>query len=136
MQKLAILMLVAISISLTGCSSMRGNVVPKSGPTMEHVYDSMSEQGQGISGDTMNTSHQEDLTKIRSQVKVTAPNHATSMTGSLPAYAVNQEFHKLPNPELRMYIYPHLAGTDQVPIPGYFTAFNVYEHDHYALPQE
>lgn len=127
-------MLVAISISLTGCSSMRGNVVPKSGPTMEQVYDSMSEQG--TSEDSMNTSHQENIEKIRNQVKVSAPNHANTITGNLPAYAVNQEFHKLPNPEIRMYIYPHLAGSDQLPIPGYFTAFNVYEHDYYALPQE
>lgn len=45
-------------------------------------------------------------------------------------------FPKLPNPTLIMYVYPHLAGPSQVPIPGYSTQFTLYEKTEYALPGE
>jgi conjugative transfer region lipoprotein (TIGR03751 family) len=45
-------------------------------------------------------------------------------------------FKKLPNPELKLYVYPHFAGNDEIPIPGYYTEFTAYERTHYALPSE
>lgn len=96
---------------LSGCSSMRGNVVPQQGPTMEQVYDTMSAE----------TTHQPPRV-VRS-----------SLASQLPVYAVDGEFKKLANPALKIYVFPHLAGNDEVPIPGYYTVFNAYEHDHYAL---
>src|SRR3546814_11177602 len=32
---------------------------------------------------------------------------------------IYRQFHRLPNPDLVMYVFPHLAGTDPVPVPGY-----------------
>jgi conjugative transfer region lipoprotein (TIGR03751 family) len=112
--RIIILTLVISSISLTACSSMSGNVVPEKGPTMEQVYDSME-----ATDATSKTKPQ----KIR-------------LRHALPLYASNNTFHKLPNPELKMYVSPHLAGKDEVPIPGYYTAFNAYTQDHYILPNE
>lgn len=106
------LTLLVISISLTGCSSMAGNVVPQKGPSMEHVYDSM------------------EVEKNSNIVK------RTNLHSITLANMTDNTFHKLPNPELKMYVYPHLAGTEEVPIPGYYTAFNAYTRDHYALPSE
>lgn len=130
-------MLAAVSISLTGCSSMRGNVVPQSGPTMEQVYDGMDQQNNLADEETAST--QDNLNQLRQQVgasqTIQAPQNS-SLLVHVTSNAVSQEFHKLPNPEIRMYIYPHLAGQDQVPVPGYFTAFNVYDHDYYALANE
>jgi conjugative transfer region lipoprotein (TIGR03751 family) len=101
------------SISLTACSSMSGNVVPEKGPTMEQVYDSMepTEPPKPMSY------------KLKTQSIV-------------PLTVSDNTFQKLPNPELKMYVYPHLAGNDEVPIPGYYTAFNAYTQDHYALANE
>jgi len=45
-------------------------------------------------------------------------------------------FHRLPNPELTLYMFPHVSGRDQVPVPGYYTCFNAYGQDHYGLPDE
>ena len=36
---------------------------------------------------------------------------------------IYRQFHRLPNPDLVMYVFPHLAGTDPVPVPGYSTVF-------------
>ena len=114
------LMLVASSISLSACSSMSGNVVPERGPTMEQVYDSM-----------------EAKTEIEKTVH--AHEQRTQQlckSTTLPLHVTNRAFHKLPNPELKMYVFPHLAGKDEVPVPVYYTAFNAYTQDHYALPNE
>ena len=45
-------------------------------------------------------------------------------------------FPRLPNPTLVMYVFPHLAGEAHAPVPGYATAFPMYEQVEYALPGE
>ncbi len=35
-----------------------------------------------------------------------------------------------------MYVFPHLAGPESVPVPGYATRFPLYERVEYALPGE
>ena len=107
--RLSIISLISL---LTACSSVSGNVVPEKGPTMEQVYDSEG--------------------KYRSTGKALHANYFSSVH----AGAVSHEFQKLPNPELKMYVYPHLTGKEQLPIPGYYTVFNAYTEDHYALPNE
>jgi len=49
---------------------------------------------------------------------------------------LNSLFPRLPNPTLVMYVYPHIS-TSGVPVPGYSTAFPMYEKAvEYALPGE
>ncbi len=45
-------------------------------------------------------------------------------------------FPRLPNPDLLMYVFPHLAGPEAVPVPGYATTFPMYEQVEYAMPGE
>ncbi|GKS83681.1 TIGR03751 family conjugal transfer lipoprotein [Acidovorax sp. SUPP1855] len=49
---------------------------------------------------------------------------------------IDRQFHRLPNPDLAMYVFSHLAGTDPVPIPGYTTVFPLYQRVQYAMPGE
>ncbi len=49
---------------------------------------------------------------------------------------IHRQFPRLPNPDLAMYVYPHLAGTDPVPVPGYTTVFPLYQRIQYAMPGE
>jgi len=49
---------------------------------------------------------------------------------------LNLHFPRLPNPTLVLYVYPHLAGSARVPVPGYATTFPLYERVEYALPGE
>ncbi len=114
-----------ISVStLSACSSMSGNVVPEKGPTMEKVYDSM---------DNMDSIEETDVSK-NTNLKANVEEIKTQR--SLPLTVASNTFHKIPNPELKMYVYPHLGGKDELPIPGYYTVFNAYTQDHYALPNE
>jgi hypothetical protein len=102
--RIILVSLFMISISvLSGCSSMTGNVIPSIGPTMEKIYDNV---------------------ETRPTPEVT---HVSRLTVN------NTKFNKLRNPELKMYVYPHFAGKDGVPIPGYFTVFNCYTQEYYEL---
>lgn len=52
------------------------------------------------------------------------------------ASEIQSQFIRLPNPDLVMYIYPHLTGDSPVPVPGYSTVFPFYTQVQYALPGE
>jgi conjugative transfer region lipoprotein (TIGR03751 family) len=106
------LVLAISSISLSACSTVSGKI-PEKGPTMEQVYDSME-----------------------SDNNYRARTHSARMHTTIPINTTDNTFHKLPNPELKMYVFPHFAGKDEVPIPGYYTTFNAYTQEHYALPNE
>ena len=45
-------------------------------------------------------------------------------------------FPRLPNPDIGVFVYPHLATRNAVPIPGYATVIPLYEKVEYALPGE
>ena len=49
---------------------------------------------------------------------------------------IETTFPRLPNPTLVMYVFPHLATEERVPVPGYATTFPMYERVEYALPGE
>lgn len=42
-----------------------------------------------------------------------------------------KDFKKIRNPELQLYVYPHFAGLEQMPVPGYFTGFTVNQKVYY-----
>lgn len=114
---------------------MAGNVISQSGPSMEEVYDSMGiPKNMHHTSATIKTNHADaseiELEKIRH--KKVVEQHAATPTHIDAIYP----FQKLPNPELQLYVYPHFAGNEEIPIPGYYTSFNAYEKTHYALPSE
>jgi hypothetical protein len=48
---------------------------------------------------------------------------------------LNNRFERLPNPDLVLYVFPHLAP-GRYPVPGYTTVFPMYESVQYAMPGE
>jgi conjugative transfer region lipoprotein (TIGR03751 family) len=60
-------------------------------------------------------------------------NAAYTRTASNEIYSL---FPRLPNPDLVMYVFPHLAGNEPAPVPGYSTAFPFYSRTQYAMPGE
>lgn len=48
---------------------------------------------------------------------------------------MQQRFARVPNPDMVMVVYPHLAK-GKYPVPGYVTVFSMYEQVLYALPGE
>ncbi len=113
-------------ISLNGCTTC-ANAVPNDEPTMAEIYEQAMQQ-----------SHCSTLAQARWQVKIHV-DYATKIPLSSrlnPAPETNPLFPTLPNPQLVMYVYPHLSETDEAPIPGYTTAFSLYEKNYYAVEGE
>ena len=117
-----------ISLVLAGCASTKETVLPQDGPSMktiyeEHIVEMNARDPQVIRGELGNRS---------------------ILTGdaALQGYTrdafneIDVLFPRLPNPTLVMYVFPHLAGETQAPVPGYATAFPLYEQVEYALPGE
>jgi len=113
--------LLAISLIslITGCSSTP-NVVPDTGPSTLEVYKShMNGTSSQPKMYRQLLNDRRDLAKYTRDV----------------SNEINLKFPKLPNPELVMYIFPHMTSKGR-PVPGYSTSFMMYEKDEYAMPGE
>ncbi|WP_155996743.1 MULTISPECIES: TIGR03751 family conjugal transfer lipoprotein [unclassified Thioalkalivibrio] len=122
-----------ISAVLTaGCASTSADkVIPKDGPTMNEVYEGHFES----MGRT-------DVDAARQALQQPIGRDVQDGTADLAGYTrsahdeIETRFSRVPNPTLVMFVYPHLAGRDEVPVPGYSTSFPMYDRHHYALPGE
>ena len=113
---------------LGGCASNKEAVLPQDGPSMKAIYDAHLEEMAA-----------RDPRAIRGEL-----GSRPVSSGDLPlagytrdAYnEIETTFPRLPNPTLVMYVFPHLATDERVPVPGYATTFPMYERVEYALPGE
>ena len=121
-------LLVSISLVVGGCASTKEAVLPQDGPSMKAIYDAHLEEmaardPQAFRGE------------LGSRPLVSEPALLEGYTRD--AYnEIETTFPRLPNPTLVMYVFPHLATEERVPVPGYATTFPMYERVEYALPGE
>ena len=117
-----------ISLTLGGCASTKESVLPQDGPSMKAIYDAHFE---GIGADDPYVLRRELGTRPLGDDDVDLAGYSRSAHTELETI-----FPRLPNPTLVMYVFPHLAGSERVPVPGYATTFTLYERVEYALPGE
>ena len=117
-----------ISLVLSGCAGTKDAVLPQDGPPMKAIY----EQHIQVMGASDPLTMREAL----------GNRPIVDGDGSLHGYTreayneIDTTFPRVPNPSLVMYVFPHLAGKERVPVPGYETTFPMYERAEYALPGE
>ena len=122
---------------LGGCATSKDQLLPHGDSTMLDVWQQEA-GGSGVGGQAARQlldarqSLRRPLTEADVQATPTA-NAADTRTASTEIY---RQFQRLPNPDLVMYVFPHLAGTDPVPVPGYSTVFPLYQRVQYAMPGE
>lgn len=113
--------------TLQGCSisGPRESPLPKSGPKMIDIYERHVEENSLYP------------TAARERPPTRPYDDSDGSTGFRPAAtgAMDGRFVRLPNPDLEMYVYPHLAK-GRYPVPGYVTVFPMFEGVQYALPGE
>jgi len=123
--------------SLSGCATRKEKLLPHGDTTMLDVWN------QNAAGGVGNTRPSRVLLDARSSLRrslssadreAAAADNATYTRDA--EREVDRLFVRLPNPDLVMYIFPHLTGRHPVPVPGYSTVFPLYEHVQYALPGE
>ncbi len=113
---------------LTGCANTKEAVLPQDGPSMKTIYEQHIQQ-MGA----------RDPLAMREALGHRPPIDNDAALNGYHREAHNEidtTFPRLPNPSLMMYVFPHLAGDEQVPVPGYVTTFPMYERVEYALPGE
>ncbi len=124
----ACLAIASISLVLAGCASTLETVLPQTGPSMKAIYDAHFKE-MGAS----------DPRVVRAGLKQRPAGNGEGALEGFSRDARNELdtiFPRLPNPTLVMYVFPHLAGDERVPVPGYSTTFPMYERIEYALPGE
>jgi len=129
------LMLVATATALAGCATHKDKLMPHGGQTMHDIWQHNADSGnQTVTRQLLDArqSLRRPLTEADSQ---TAPAEQMQYTRTA-ANEIYQQFQRLPNPDLVMYVFPHLTGTEEVPVPGYTTVFPLYQRVQYAMPGE
>jgi conjugative transfer region lipoprotein (TIGR03751 family) len=114
-----LLLAILISLSLlSGCSSQK--LIPDTGDEILNVY-------KNHVGST------DMIPKMFRQLR----NDRRDLVGYTrdANNEINQQFPRLPNPELSLYVFPHFSRKGH-PVPGYSSAYWMYEKDEYALPGE
>jgi|LauGreDrversion4_2_1035121.scaffolds.fasta_scaffold638385_2 conjugative transfer region lipoprotein (TIGR03751 family) len=139
--------LVSIALSsmvlLSGCTL--GVVKPQQGtPTMKQSYFAAMQNNDyvvnGGDGEDANA-HGVEVKQNNTKQTITLP----SLAGALQSNEImaqqadnNRDFPLLPNPQIMLYIYPHIEEKNGInmPVHGLWTTFPMYEVNHYALPSE
>ena len=117
-----------ISLALAGCASTKEAVLPQDGPSMKAIYEAHNNE--------MSTRDPLSIRQALGDRPILTGEAALHGYTRDAANEIDAIFPRLPNPTLVMYVFPHLAGEESVPVPGYATAFPMYERTEYALPGE
>jgi len=124
-----------IALLLPGCSTSKDEMLPHGDNTMLDVWDQGTAGSIGSAGSRRLLDARLALRRPleSDQGKSLETNSAFTRTSQNEIYS---QFKRLPNPDLVMYVFPHLAGSDPAPVPGYTTVFPLYQRVQYAMPGE
>jgi len=115
-----------VCLALAGCAAgSKLDTIPSDGPTMAQIYrQHLIDTGRHRSPGGSGTLPQRGV------------DEAPAIGVRYGAAEIAQRFARLPNPDLVMYVAPHLSPNGRYPIPGYSTVFPMYETVEYAMPGE
>lgn len=123
--------------ALTSCATHKEELLPHGDSTMRDIW--LLEAGDGGTGHLATRWLLDARQSLRRPLTDGDVLEAPAINAHYTRTALNEirrQFHRLPNPDLVMYVFPHLAGTDPVPVPGYSTVFPLYQRVQYAMPGE
>ncbi|EKN4905989.1 MULTISPECIES: TIGR03751 family conjugal transfer lipoprotein [Yersiniaceae] len=128
--KQRVLPLLCLAVLLTGCSTTKDEMLPPGDSTMLELW-----QNKGSSARTTTEARstlRRGLTDDDSAARQAIEDSYTRTAEN----EIQQVFPRLPNPDMVIYIYPHMAGNAPAPVPGYSSVFPFYSRVQYALPGE
>ncbi|RQR79149.1 TIGR03751 family conjugal transfer lipoprotein [Burkholderia sp. Bp9012] len=131
------LLTVLAALLLGGCSTSKEQLLPHGDTGMLDVWNQQT--GGSASGSQASRQLLDARQSLRRPLGRDDVSAAPSANASYTRTAENEidrQFHRLPNPDLAMYMFPHLAGSDPAPVPGYTTVFPLYQRVQYAMPGE
>ncbi len=132
--------LTAAALVLSGCSTSKEKLLPHGDHTMMDIW--QQNAGDGSGGATGRAAGRQLLDARQSLRRPLTEADIQAAPAEQMRYTrtarneVHRQFQRLPNPDLVMYVFPHLADSDPVPVPGYTTVFPLYQRIQYAMPGE
>ena len=150
--------LLTAALALVGCASQE-TILPETEDTMLDIYrGAMTVQGQNDldplqAVDVCKELALADAATSMKDCEDTVREHASTMYRHIDAQPAGEDldylpytrevaaeidnlFPRLDNPDIVIYVYPHLATRTRAPIPGYSTVIPLYDQVHYRLPGE
>ena len=122
---------------ISGCATSKETLLAHDRTTMLDIW---SQQSSGQPGAARASRDLLDARQALRRPLVEADLWATIAQNATYTRTARTETHRLfrrlPNPDLVMYVFPHLVGSEQVPVPGYSTVFPMHSRIVYALPGE
>tara|TARA_B100000989_G_scaffold296861_2_gene281036 strand:+ start:7882 stop:8259 length:378 start_codon:yes stop_codon:yes gene_type:complete len=114
---------------VVGCSSTSSGLYTNDSPTMAQIYHQsmLDREAPG---------HESWRSQLPEPYSINSANTKPSTAAGLNVTSNKNTFPLIPNPQVTLYVYPHLAGDDEAPVPGYQTAFFLYKSQHFAMPGE
>lgn len=128
MKLFGLISFIAAAVLVSGCSTSKEKIFPPGDTTIHDVWNKHSDGGA-----------KQELIDARSVLRRSINGSQINNQQAYTRTAANEiysQFQRLPNPDLVMYVYPHLAGSEGAPVPGYSTVFPLYNKVQYAMPGE
>ncbi|MHC9060985.1 TIGR03751 family conjugal transfer lipoprotein [Pantoea sp. y20] len=128
--RFGVLLMFAASL-LAGCSTNKDEMLPPGNSNMLELW-------KGTDGESGATRGIEARSTLRRGLSDSEQQAALSNDRSYSRTQeseISQQFPRLPNPDMVMYVFPHLAQGN-IPVPGYSTVFPFYDQTQYAMPGE
>lgn len=122
------ILILLLSLLLTACSTDQKTLLPvDENTTMLNIWGRQNNDAQAL------YDARSVLRRPLDDATLTAQQQQATRSDENADKAL---FRRLPNPDLEMYIFPHQAGSEGVPVPGYTTVFPFSNRVQYALPGE
>ncbi|MDM7403496.1 TIGR03751 family conjugal transfer lipoprotein [Klebsiella pneumoniae] len=121
--------LLLAALWLAGCSTSKEQLLPPGDSTMLDLW--QQKRGSPQMTAEARAVLRRDLNDVeRNAQPAVAESYSRDANSE-----IQQQFPRLPNPDLVMYVFPHMT-VGNVPVPGYSTVFPFYSQVQYALPGE
>ncbi|MGQ7745670.1 TIGR03751 family conjugal transfer lipoprotein [Pectobacterium brasiliense] len=116
---------------LSGCSTSKEEMLPAGEHSMLELWN-----GADGEGTTRRSAQARDvLRRPLSVTELQTSLHDDRSYSRTQESEISQQFPRLPNPDMVIYIFPHLTE-GSTPVPGYSTVFPFYSQTQYAMPGE
>lgn len=128
---------VAVALAVSGCATKKEKMLPHDDTTMLDIWNQETGGGARASqNDRRLLDARQSLRRPLTRSDVLDDPVVNASYTRKAQTEIYSQFYRLPNPDLAMYVFPHLAGADPVPVPGYTTVFPLYHRVQYAMPGE
>lgn len=118
------------ALSITGCSTSKDDMLPAGDGTMLDLWQNKAST-RHTALDARQALRRDLSGDEAAQVRPVEESYTRTAQSE-----ISQQFPRLPNPDLVMYVFPHLTADGTLPVPGYSTVFPLYNRVQYALPGE